>query len=331
MKSIILEEYGEHSRFIQTKANIPEPGEGEVLVKVRASSINPLDAKIKKGLIGPPVASALPAVLHGDFSGEVAKLGEGVNVYELGQNVYGYIGGVLGYSGALSDYIICHVGQLALMPNKLNFEEAAVLPLAGITAWEMVMERAQVKKGQKVLILGATGGVGHLALQLCKTLGAKVFAGCGRPESAELAKQLGADEVVSYQKDLLEEYQKKSNVEFDVVLDMAGAESLANAFLFCKRGGVVATIAARSAQDLTALHVRGLTLHAVFMLLPLFNGNASPRYGKILQELNKLVDEKKLSPVLDKEKFDFNEINEAHSYWAKGLHLGKIVLINRDM
>lgn len=146
---------------------MPQTRPGHVLIRVRASSVNPVDYKIRSGM---PIAPDFPAVLHGDVAGEVVEVGEGVSDFAVGDAVYGCAGGVSGTQGALAEYMLADARLLAPKPSNLSMEQAAALPLVGITAWEG-LERTRVIAGANVLVHGGTGGVGHMALQLARTLG----------------------------------------------------------------------------------------------------------------------------------------------------------------
>ena len=170
MKAMVLKAHGGTDGFALEEFPNPEVCSGHLLLKVSASSVNPVDYKIRQGLL--PVGPDLPGILHGDLAGTVKQVGEGVDGFEEGDEVYGCVGGFKGLPGVLSEYALADARLLSRKPRNLSMVEAAALPLVGITAWNALVDRAQAQKGDKVLVQAACGGVGHVALQLAKALGA---------------------------------------------------------------------------------------------------------------------------------------------------------------
>src|ERR1700759_2007065 len=173
MKAVILSEYG--GPFELREVEKPVAGEGQVLVTVRASAVNPLDLKIKAGKAA-HAEPRLPAILGIDMAGVVEAVGEGVDSFSVGDEVYGMTGGIAGIPGSLAEYQAADARLIALKPAALSFREAAALPLGIITAWEGLVDRAKVGPGKTVLVHGGAGGVGHLAVQVAVAAGATVFA-----------------------------------------------------------------------------------------------------------------------------------------------------------
>ena len=164
MKAWGINRFGGPEVFQELEVPTPTLGDSDVLIQVKASSFNPIDAKIRRGEL--PVAPKMPAILHGDVAGIVVQTGRLVQRFQIGDEVYGMIGGFGSAQGALADYIKADSSLLARKPNNLSFQEAAVLPIAAITVWEALVEKAPVRPGQRVLIHGGTGGVGHIAVQM---------------------------------------------------------------------------------------------------------------------------------------------------------------------
>ena len=187
-------------------ADIPRPvaGPGQVLVRVAASSVNPVDTKIRRK--GGAYSGSLPVVLGADAAGVVEALGAGVTGFAVGDAVYGSVGGVRGLQGTLAEYVAADARLLAHAPRSLPLADAAALPLVAITAWEGLVEEARVQRGESVLVLGGTGGVGHVAVQLARELGAVVTAAVSSDDKAQLARELGATHVVDYRKERVEDY-----------------------------------------------------------------------------------------------------------------------------
>ncbi|MBC8350299.1 MAG: zinc-dependent alcohol dehydrogenase family protein [Verrucomicrobia bacterium] len=328
MKAIILHAHGGPELFRIEDRPKPEIKPGHVLIRVAASSVNPVDFKIRQGLI--PIGPELPGILHGDMSGTVEEVGEGVEGFTEGDEVYGCIGGFKDLPGVLADYALADARLLARKPTNLSMIEAAALPLVTITAWNALMDRAQVSEGQRVLVHAAAGGVGHIALQIAKAAGAEVHVTASSEEKIALGRELGADVGINYKEATVEEYvAAHTNGEgYDVVFDTVGTTRLDDSFQAAKIGGTVVSIAARSTHDLTHVHVRALTLHVVFMLLPLARNIGREHHGAILRQATQLVEAGKLRPHLHTEVFPFERVGDAHALLESGGTFGKIVLSN---
>ncbi|MDP6086774.1 MAG: zinc-binding dehydrogenase, partial [Nitrospinota bacterium] len=196
MRAMIVEELGEPEVFKSATVPRPEIKPGHLLIRVEATSVNPLDCKLRS--IQLPFSSPLPAVLHGDIAGVVEAVGEGVSDFQAGDEVYACAGGVGPYSGALAEYMAVDADLAAHKPRSLSMAEAAALPLVTLTAWESLIDRAGVEAGDKVLVHAAAGGVGHVAIQLAKWRGAEVFATASSDEKMKIARDLGADAAINY-------------------------------------------------------------------------------------------------------------------------------------
>lgn len=327
MKALIIEQFGNPETFKEADLATPDVLPHHVLIQVAATSVNPVDYKIRQGIVA-DIAPNFPAVLHGDVAGTIAAVGAGVDRFNVGDAVYACAGGVKGTSGALAEYMLADVRLVAHKPNSLTMAEAAALPLVSITAWEGLIDRAKVQPGQKVLVYGATGGVGHMGVQLAKWAGATVYALVSSDEKAAIARKLGADFTINYRHQPVEEFvtEYTSGQGFDVVFDTVGNDNLQQAFKAAKLNGIVVSIVSLSQQDLTLLHAKGLTLHLVFMLIPLLHGVGRSRHGEILRKLAKLVDAGTVRPLLDAKVFNFSEVAEAHHRGESGRAIGKVVL-----
>ncbi|NJO72960.1 MAG: zinc-dependent alcohol dehydrogenase family protein [Leptolyngbyaceae cyanobacterium RM1_406_9] len=327
MKALVIEQFGNSSVFKETDLKTPDVLPNHVLIQVAATSVNPVDYKIRQG-VAVDIAPSFPAVLHGDMAGTIAAVGAGVDWFHIGDEVYACAGGVKGMGGALAEYMLADARLIAHKPKSLTMAEAAALPLVSITAWEGLIDRAKIQPGQKVLVYGATGGVGHIGVQLAKWAGAKVYALVSNDEKAAIAHRLGADIIINYRKQPVEEFvaEHTDGQGFDVVFDTVGNDNLQNAFKAAKLNGTVVSIVSLSQQDLTLLHAKGLTLHLVFMLIPmLFNVNRI-HHREILLKLAQIVDEGKIRPLLDPKTFSMAEIADAHQHAESGQAIGKVVL-----
>lgn len=330
MKAQVIESFGNPSVFQLKEIPTPEVIPGHVLIQVKATSVNPVDTKVRSGLVR-NVAPEFPAVLHGDVAGVVVAVGEGVTKFKAGDEVYGCAGGFKGTAGgALAEYMLVDADLIAHKPKNLTMEEAAALPLVAITAWEALFTRGKLASGQNILIHAAAGGVGHVAIQLAKWAGAKVYTTASTKEKLEIGAHLGADVTINYREERIQDYVQKytDGKGFDIVFDTVGGENLDRSFEAAKPLGTVLAIAARSTHDLTPLHSKGLSLHVVFMLLKIINKEWRKEYGEILEKITAIVEEGKLRPFLDPNIFTYDEVSKAHEHLESGKAIGKIVLRN---
>lgn len=331
MKAQVIQTFGNPSVFQIQYLPTPEVIPGHVLIQVKATSVNPIDTKVRSGFV-PAVAPEFPAVLHGDVAGVVCAVGEGVSKFQVGDEVYGCAGGFKGTTGgALAEYMLADADLLAHKPKSLSMEEAAAIPLVAITAWEALFNRGKLAPGQNILIHAATGGVGHVAIQLAKWAGVKVYSTASSKEKLEIGARLGADVTINYLEESVQDYvQKYTNGKgFDIVFDTVGGENLDRSFEAAALHGTVLAIAARSTHDLSPLHSKGLSLHVTFMLLKILNKESRKEYGEILEKITNIIEDGKLRPLLDPNIFTFDEVSKAHEHLESGKAIGKIVLVNK--
>ena len=329
MRASVIEEFGDPDVFRRAEVPRPEVEPNRVLVRVEATSVNPVDYKIRGGA-AEGLAPEFPAVLHGDAAGVVAAVGPGVTDFEPGDEVYACVGGVSGTPGALAEFALADPDLLARKPPSLSMREAAALPLVTITAWDGLVDRAEIAPGDSVLVHGGTGGVGHVAVQLAERRGAVVTATASTEEKRETARELGADHAVDYRERSVEEYvdEYTDGRGFDVVFDSVGTGSgnLSDSFAAAARKGHVITTVARGASDLNPLHDKALSFDVVFMLLPLLYGEGRARHGEILTRAATLVESGDLRPLLDETRFGLDEAAETHRRAESGDHAGKVTL-----
>jgi NADPH:quinone reductase len=221
------------------------------------------------------------------------------------------------------------VQLVSLMPENLSFAEAASLPLVSITAWEALFDKLKVTSGQTLLVHGGLGGVGHIAAQLGKHIGAIVHTTVSSDEDAELSKKLGADYTINYKTSLPEEYVEKFTARkgFDFVFDTIGGSNLEKSFLVARLNGSIACISSGGNHDLTLMYSKGLSLHSVLMLIPLLTGIGRDHYGKILFEIKKLVEAGIIRPLVYKEIFNWKQVSLAHKLVESKGHKGKVVVV----
>jgi len=304
----------------------PTPAPGEVLVRIHASGVNPLDTKIRAGAAA-HARHALPAVLGMDLAGTVQAVGPGVTDFQPGDAVYGFTGGIGGHQGSLADYAAVDARLLAPKPAALTMREAAALPLVFITAWEGLVDRAQVRRGHKVLVHGGAGGVGHVAIQLARARGATVWA-TGSAAQADAIRALGATPIDREAMDVdacLAEHTGGQG--FDVVYDTVGGAALDASFRAVRRytGHVVSSLG-WGTHALAPLSFRGASYSGVFTLLPLLTGEHRAHHGEILREATALADAGLLKPRLDPLRFTLESAAQAHARVAGGQAQGKVVV-----
>lgn len=325
---MILNEYGSDAMFQLTEVEKPQASENQVLIKISASSVNTVDTMIKNMGKDLPLSPDTPAIIGMDFAGTIEALGSGVTQFNIGDEVYGCAGGLPNLPGTLTDYIAADAQLIALKPKNLSMREAAALPLVGITAYEGI-ERAGVKSGQKVLVHGGSGGVGHVAIQLIKELGAEVYSTGGGDKQTALIKELGAVPI-NYKTEAVADYVEAhtGGAGFDVVYDSVGGANLINSFNAAKLNGHVVTTVSLLELDLTLAHFKGLSIHVVFMLIPMLHNYKREDHHRILSEITKIVEAGNLRPVLDENNYSLEQVADAYTRLSSGEGMGKVVIEN---
>lgn len=328
MKAIVFDHYGGPEVFYEKETARPQLKPGYVLVRVHASSVNPIETKIRSGLV-PAVTPPFPAVLNGDFSGVVEAVGEGISEFKAGDEVFGCAGGAVGETGALAEYMLTDSRLICHKPSMLDHNTAALFPLVSITASEL-LEKVQLREGDKVLIHGIAGGVGHMALQLAKLKGARVYGTVSGASKGKSALLLGADAIINYRESSVEEYVKQhtEGKGFDVVIDTVGGENLQNSFKAVKLNGTVCTTNSRVTLDLGLMHRKGISLRCVFILIAILDNVGREKQGEQLKTIKGYIEEGRLKVLKAEKGFLFTEVGEAHRYLESGKAEGKISLIS---
>ncbi len=329
MKAFLINKYGDKS-VVQLE-NIKEPsiGENDVLIKVSATSINPLDLKIRNGSLKEILPYKFPIVLGNDFSGVIVKTGSKVKKFKINDEVYGKTD--YKSSGSFSEFISINEKSIAKKPKNLTMEESASIPLVGLTSWQVLVERARIKKGQKVFIQAGSGGVGSFAIQLAKYLGATVATTVGT-ENIEWVKKLGADIVIDYKKDKFEEILH----DYDVVLDTLGGDMLEKSLKILKPSGKLISLSGPPDYQLAKdMNLSFILKIAMYLLSYKFKKTAK-RYnvdysflfmkpsGSQLEQLNSIIESGKIYPIIDK-IFPFDSTREALDYVERGHSKGKVI------
>ena len=308
MKAVQIREYG-GSEVVEVK-DIAEPAlkEGQILVKVHAASINPFDTKIRSGIYKDSIPLNLPYTPGGDFSGVILSLGEGVSEFKVGDEVFGSAQVASGGSGAFAQISAANVKNSALKPKSIDHIQAASLPLVGSSAVQALEEHIKLQKGQKILIHGGAGGIGSIAIQLAKHIGA-VVATTISTDDKEFVKSLGADQVIDYKSEKFEDILK----DFDAVFDTVGGESSDKSFKVLKKGGVLVSMVGKPNEDLAK----------EFEVTAIGQGTHTNR--EYLTRLSELVDKGVIKPQVDK-VFPLDQTKEAFDYLERGSPRGKVVL-----
>lgn len=328
MRAMTISEFGATDVFQLTTLPLPQVKPGHVLIKVMATSVNPLDYKLRQGLL-PTLITEFPMVLHGDVAGVITEVAGDVKDFVVGDEVYGCVGGLLGLSGALAEYVLADTALIARKPKKLDFAKAAALPLVALTAWEGLVTYAKLQAKQSILIHGGTGGVGHIAIQLAKWLGAEVYTTVSSPEKAALCQKLVAAQVINYKTNTTQDYVKQytNGKGFDVVFDTIGGDNFDNSVQATAQFGQMISVFAFGSYDLVPAHIKGLTLHLLMQPLPLITGMNRAHYGNILKEISHLVDQDILRPLIDDKVFNIEDVALAHQHLESGKAVGKVVLM----
>ncbi|HTW85494.1 MAG TPA: zinc-dependent alcohol dehydrogenase family protein [Candidatus Sulfotelmatobacter sp.] len=323
MRAALLEAPG--APFRVAALATPSLAPGEVLVRVLASGVNPLDLKIAAGAAA-HARHPLPAVLGLDLAGVVEAVGAEVGRFRPGDAVYGMTGGVAGVPGSLAEYAAVDARLLAIKPENLSMREAAALPLVVITAWEGLIDRAAVGPEQSVLVHGGAGGVGHVAIQLARGLGARVAATASARHRA-IVERLGAT-FVDYANESVAGYVERLTAAhgFDVVYDTVGGATLDASFEAVRRYGHVVSALGWGTHALAPLSFRGASYSGVFTLLPLLTGEGRERHGAILESARVLIETGTLTPLVDPHRYTLETVGDAYALLERRENEGKIVV-----
>ena len=324
MRALVLE--GPGAPFTLIEVPRPTAAPGQVLVRIQASGVNPLDTKVRAGQAA-HARVELPAILGMDMAGIVEAVGPGVTTFHPGDEVYGMVGGIGGLQGTLAEFVTVDADLLAIKAANLSMREAAALPLVIITAWEGLVDRAQVQAAQKVLIHAGAGGVGHVAVQLAHALGAQVFATVSA-DKKKIVEAYGAT-AIDYRTTKVEAYvaEQTGGEGFDIVYDTVGGATLDDSFLAVKTyTGHVVSCLGWGVHKLAPLSFRAATYSGVFTLLPMLSGKGRAHHGDILRAATQLAEAGKLKPLLSPERFTLETALQAHMTVESGKTLGKVVV-----
>jgi NADPH:quinone reductase-like Zn-dependent oxidoreductase len=312
MKAIILRDFGGVENLVSSEIPIPLISGDEVLVKVKAFSVNPVDIKTR---LGKGVASRLkgqtPMILGWDFSGIILDIGKSVKSFKKSDEVFGFIK-FPDPGRTYAEYVVAPESELALKPANISFEEAAAAPLAALTAWQILKDRVAIKPGYNVLIHSAAGGVGHYAVQMSKFLGAYVI-GTASAANRDFVIELGASELVDYEKERFEHVVN----DIDFVLDTRGGDYIDRSLEVLKPGGIIISIPSGTSESVKEKAEAKGFKGEPFSVRP---------NGKNMKELAELLEKKVIKSFVSK-TYKFNEIQSAHRQIESGKTKGKIVVI----
>lgn len=334
MKVYRINRYGKHEALVLEDVPMPGVGDDEVLVEIYAAALNPLDSKIKSGEFKMILPYKMPVVLGHDMAGVVRKVGKGVSGFQVGDEVYARVRDF--HIGTLAQFIAVNEKDLALKPSNLTFEEAASLPLVALTAWQALVENGRVERGQYVFIQAGSGGVGTIAIQLAKYLGAFVATTAGS-NSFEKLRELGADMLIDYR---TQDFQEMLS-GYDFVLNSQGTDELKKSIAITKPGGKVVSLSGpptpefalsigspwvlRWLMGVISYGIRRLArkkgVHYEFLFM---RAN-----GEQLGEITRLVETGIITPVVDK-VFSFTQVPEAMAYLEDGHAKGKVVVCIKE-
>jgi len=310
MKAVRIHNYGGPEALRYEDVPRPQPGTGEVLIRIHAAGVNPVDWKIREGYLKDILPCSLPLIPGWDVSGVVEKAGPGVSRLKDGDEVYGMPD--ISRDGAYAEYMVARESDIALKPKSLHHTHAAGVPMGALTAWQAMFDTAQLRAGQRVLIHAGTGGVGHFAVQLAKWKGANVIA-TASTRNQELLRELGADEPIDYTTQRFEDVAQ----DVDVVLDTMGGETQERSWKVLKKGGILVSLTEPPSAEKAQAHGLRATFHS-----------SHPSSAQ-LAEIAALIDSGKLKPLIDR-IVPLSEARRAQELSQSGRTRGKIVLRVKD-
>ncbi|MEK4497720.1 NADP-dependent oxidoreductase [Bacillus sp. FSL R12-0069] len=329
MKAMIIDKYG---KVPMRMAEVPTPeiNEYEVLAEIYAASINPIDFKIRDGKVKMLLKYEMPLILGNDFSGVITKVGSKVTRFKVGDEIYARPR--KNKIGTFAEYIAIHEDDIALKPKNLSFEEAASIPLVGLTSYQALHDIMQLQKGQKILIHAGSGGVGTFAIQLAKIMGATVTTTASKA-GANLVKSLGADEIINYKTEKFEDILK----DYDAVFDTIGGTTLEKSFNIIKSGGNIVSVSgmpnARFGKEFGSGFFKTLLFSLASKKLTALEKKHNARYsflfmkpsGDQLRTIANYIEAGKIKPIIDR-VFSFEDAQKAMEYSEAGRAKGKIIV-----
>ncbi|MDA1763364.1 NADP-dependent oxidoreductase [Bacillus cereus] len=329
MKAMIIDRYG---KVPMRMAEVPTPeiNEYEVLAEIHAASINPIDFKIRDGKVKMLLKYEMPLILGNDFSGVIVKVGAKVTNFKVGDEIYARPR--KNKIGTFAEYIAIHENDIALKPKNLSFEEAASIPLVGLTSYQALHDIMQLQKGQKILIHAGSGGVGTFAIQLAKIMGATVTTTASEA-GANLVTSLGADEIINYKTEKFEDIL----TNYDAVFDTIGGATLEKSFNIIKSGGNIVSVSgmpnARFGKEFGSGFFKTLLFSLASKKLTALEKKYNAQYsflfmkpsGDQLRIIANYIEAGQIKPVIDR-VFPFEDAQKAMEYSEAGRAKGKIIV-----
>ncbi|MGH0523163.1 NADP-dependent oxidoreductase [Bacillus cereus] len=329
MKAMIIDRYG---KVPMRMAEVPTPeiNEYEVLAEIHAASINPIDFKIRDGKVKMLLKYEMPLILGNDFAGVITKVGSKVTRFKVGDEIYARPR--KNKIGTFAEYIAIHEDDIALKPKNLSFEEAASIPLVGLTSYQALHDIMQLQKGQKILIHAGSGGVGTFAIQLAKIMGAIVTTTASEA-GANLVTSLGADEIINYKTEKFEDILQN----YDAVFDTIGGATLEKSFNIIKRGGNIVSVSgmpnARFGKEFGSGFFKTLLFSLASKKLTALEKKHNAQYsflfmkpsGDQLRTIANYIEAGQIKPVIDR-VFPFEDAQKAMEYSESGRAKGKIIV-----
>lgn len=306
MKAVILEQYGNSDVLNLSEVDKPKLQANDLLIEVKATSINPVDWQIREGYLAQAIPFEFPLILGWDAAGIVKEVGPEVTKFSVGDEVFSSPD--MSRNGTYAEYVAVNEDLVAKKPSNLSYQESASIPLVGLTAYTCLVNVADIQKGERVLIQGGAGGVGSFAIQLAKAYDCWVAATCSG-QNVDFLKELGVDQVINYEKENFEDVLSP----VDVVLDTLGGDVQNRSFEVLKKGGRITATTTAPDEDLAKKHE--VEAHQVSM----------SHEGKHLEQIRKLLEDGTIKPVA-KRIMDLSEAKEAHQLSQTGHVRGKIVL-----
>jgi len=317
MKAIVIYQYGSPDVLRYEDISTPSIKPDQVLVKIHASSVNPVDWKIRQGLLQPLSGYNFPKVLGCDLSGEIVEVGEQAMRWRVGDQVYTFVNPLFG--GAYAEYVAVPAANVSYKPQNISYTEAATVPVAGLTALQGLLDLGQLRPGQRVLINGASGGVGTFAVQIAVAMNADVTGVCGTA-NVDFVKRLGAHTVIDY----TQEDFTQQEIQYDIIFDAVGKQSFFNCQKVLQPDGIYIS-------TLPTVDNMGSTLQTLF-----FSGQkcklvlAQPS-RRDLDALRDLIEVGKVKTVIDR-TYSLSDLAEAHTYSEMGRTVGKIaIMVNEGL
>ncbi len=324
MRAIVTTALGTPDVLVLQNLPAPVPGPGDLLIEVHASALNPIDTKLRRfgraGLVAPPYVGGY------DVSGIVRAVGSAVHQFKVGDEVYA--SPALNRPGAHAEFVCIDARTAALKPKSLSHQQSAALPLVSLTAWESLHLRAKIHAGQTVLVTAGGGGVGHIAIQLAKAAGCEVYTTASSPESVELCRKVGADEIIDYRKeDFAQAVLAETNGRgVDVIFDCNGGPTFEKCpEAIAIEGQIVSIVPGPPPATLAACYPKNVTLHFEFMGAATVTNHAPQRQGEILRKIAEMVEAGKLMPTVC-QTYPLEETADAHRRQESGRTAGKLVI-----